>query len=230
MSFRIHSPIAAACSTLGTQERQAHDQRHLHESSKGVTPCALHDELLNGWSSQAKSSMAIRRAQDCQSVLGDALGLLQTQDEALARLQNLSPAAPPDEAKSIGTESFNGLPVFSQTPHPDPIWIENIETPEAVEVPRPPVLFWLRGDPASLAARLAEAHDANRRAQLHIEGVLETNRVQLLEAELAPHQITRREDAVPCLEISRAVFLAYPREVLAIQANSSQESLLRLFQ
>jgi len=77
---------------------------------------------------------------------------------------------------------------------------------------------------------LAEARDANRRAQVHIEQVLEANRLQLLAAELAPHQLARLEEAAPCVEASRRVFLADPREALRIQANSAHSAVLRLFE
>lgn len=226
MSFRIHSNAAAACPPLGTQERHAHDRHHPHGSSNHA-PHGAFDESANNPPGPSKSSLAIRRAQDCQAVLGDALGLLHTQDQTLALLQTLPPAS--EQARILAGENFNGLPVFSGTGHPDPIWIENIETPEAVEVPRPPVPSWLLGDSEALPARLAEARDANRRAQLHIEAVLETNRTQLLEADLAPHQLTHREDVPAFLEASRLGFLANPRAALAIQANCDCGHLLHLF-
>jgi hypothetical protein len=77
---------------------------------------------------------------------------------------------------------------------------------------------------------LAEAHEANRRAQVHIEQVLEANRVQLLDAELAPHQIARIEEAVPFIELSKRVFMSDPREALDAQANGRYEAVLRLFE
>ncbi|MFM8365066.1 MAG: hypothetical protein ACKOAS_07930 [Verrucomicrobiota bacterium] len=230
MSFRIQNHAAAACPTLGAQERQAHGRCTIHRAERGANLHPLYGDSGDGSHEQAKSSLAIRRAQDCLAVLGDALGLLQTQDEAIARLQSLESASLHTEAALICAESFNGLPVFSQTDHDDPIWIENIETPEAVEVPRPPVAAWLDLDNEIFRARLAEAHDANRRAQVHIEQVLEANRVQLLAAELAPHQLARREEAAPCVEASRQGFLAAPREALLIQANSAHAAVLRLFE
>jgi hypothetical protein len=230
MSFRIHNHAAAACPTLGAQERQAHERCRIHRAERGANQHPLFSDSGDGSHEQAKSSLAIRRAQDCLAVLGDALGLLQTQDEALARLQSLAPSSLPAEAESICTESFNGVSIFSQTGQDDPLWIENIETPEAVEVPRPPVSEWLRLESQILRERLTGAHDANRRAQVHIEQVLEANRIQLLAAELAPHQLARREEAAPCVEASRQGFLADPREALSIQANSAHAAVLRLFE
>jgi hypothetical protein len=230
MSFKIHSHAAAACQTLGAQERQAQDRLPTRRSFKGAVPHPLFGDSGDGSTEQAKSSLAIRRAQGCQAVLGDALGLLQTQDDALARLQSLESDKISAEAVAICEVSFNGLPVFSQTDLDDPLWIENIETPEAVEVPRPPALSWTELDVEIFRARLAEAHEANRRAQVHIEQVLEANRVQLLDAELAPHQIARIEEAVPFIELSKRVFMSDPREALDAQANGRYEAVLRLFE
>lgn len=229
MSFRIPSHAAAACPTLGAQERPAHGRCHPHRAERGANH-PLPGDSGDGSQDQAKSSLAIRRAQDCLAVLGDALGLLQTQDAAIARLESLEIPAVPAEAESICLESFNGLPVFSRSGQDDPLWIENIETPEAVEVPRPPVRTWLDLDPQTLRARLADARDANRRAQVHIEEVLEANRTQLLAAELAPHQLSRREEAEPCVAASREGFLADPSGALRIQANSRHAAVLRLFE
>jgi len=230
MSFRIHNHAAAACPTLGAQERPAHGRCRTHRAERGANPHAPFGDTGDGSHEPAKSSLAIRRAQDCQAVLGDALGLLQTQDEALARLQSFDPASHSAEAAAICNEIFNGVSIFSQSGHDDPIWIENIETPETVEVPRPAVGEWLPLESEILRERLAEARDANRRAQVHIEQVLEANRLQLLAAELAPHQLARLEEAAPCVEASRRVFLADPREALRIQANSAHSAVLRLFE
>ena len=230
MSFRIHNHAAAACPTLGAQERQAHERCRPRRAERGANHESLFGDSGDGSHDQAKSSLAIRRAQDCLAVLGDALGLLQTQDAALVRLESLDPSAHPGEAASTCSERFNGLPVFSPTGHDDPLWIENIETPEAVEVPRPPVGAWLDLETRILRARLADARDANRRAQVHIEEVLEANRTQLLAAELAPHQLSRREEAEPCVAASRDGFLADPSGALRIQANSRHAAVLRLFE
>jgi hypothetical protein len=158
------------------------------------------------------------------------MGLLQTQDQSLAKLQSLDLAADRTEADAICGEKFNGVSIFSTTSQDDPIWIEDIESPEAVEVPRPPVATWLSLEVSDLCARLAEARDVNRRAQVHIEEVLEATRIQLLEADLAPHQFARREEAEPCVETSQRIFLTDPREALRIQANSRHAAVLRLFE
>jgi hypothetical protein len=234
MSFKIHSHAAAACPTLGLQERQAHDQRHHKESSKAVPPRALTDESQMDWSGLAKSSLAIRRAQDCQAVLGDALGFLQTQDEALARLQ--SAIAQPDSdfsrdlLESLTGEHFNGLVLFSRTEANDPIWIENLDTPDAVEISRPPIRPHLRLSSPHRPELLAEAREKNHRAQIHLESLLENLRRDLLDHELAPHQLHTREEALPCAEAARNALLKNTRDALAIQANSCHESILRLFE
>jgi hypothetical protein len=227
MSFRIDSYAAAACPTLGVQERHAHDQRHHpHGSSKTAHRSAL-DESAGDRHGPSKSSLAIRRAQDCQAVLGDALGFLRSQDDALARLQEATSLT---LLESLSAERFNSLALFSRTDGDDPIWIENLDTPDAVEISRPPVRQHLHRSPPQLAEFLAEARENNHRTQMRLEHLLESLRSQLLDHELAPHQLHTRDEALPCALASRNALLGEAREALAVQANSCHESLLRLFE
>jgi hypothetical protein len=226
MSFRIHSHAAAACPTLGVQERQSHDHRHWHGPSKTAQHREI-DDLIQDRPGPSKSSLAIRRAQDCQAVLGDALAFLQTQDEALARLQETTS---PELLETLAAERFNGLALFSRTRADDPVWIETLDTPDAVEIPRPPIRPLLPESPAGLAEALVQAREKNHRAQIQLEQLLESLRLQLLDHELAPHQLHTPDEALPCALASRDALLGNSREALAIQANSCHESILRLFE
>lgn len=236
MSFRIHSHAAAACPTFGLQERQAHDLRHHPHGSSKLAHRDAFDESSDDRQGPSKSSLAIRRAQDCQAVLGDALGFLHTQDEALARLQEAAARQDLENAdallESLVAERFNGLSLFSRTAGNDPVWIENLDTPDAIEIPRPPIRPRLqeKENPAQLLEFLVEARENNHRAQMHLEHLLESLRRQLLDHELAPHQLHTTDEALPCAQASRKALLGNASEALATQANSCHESILRLFE
>jgi hypothetical protein len=226
MSFTIHSQPAAACPTLGVQERNAQDRRHPHRSANhGPLPGdSVSDQSVTG---QAQVSSAIRRAQDSIAVLSDALIFLQTQDQALARLQDLFPsqaAIDPQVLASFAAESFNHISLFAPTKDSDTIRFEDLETQDAAEVERPALLA-----SETLAERLAESREKNHREQLHIESMMEFDRQHAISEEFHLGHLTTQVEASRATDISLQALLLQGRTALEIQANANQASVLRLF-
>lgn len=182
---------------------------------------------------QAQVSSAIRRAQDCQAVLSDALIFLQTQDEALERLQSLLRNSPPLDGEtldSIAAERFNGIDLFGPANTADTIRFEDLESQDAAEIERPakPVSATL-SNPEILGMRIAEARDKNHREQLHIEKMMEFDRQHAISEEFHLGHLTSPVEASQAMDFSRQALFLHGREALAIQANAQQESVLRLF-
>jgi len=231
MSFTIHSQTAAACPSLGVQERNAQDRRHPHRSaSHGQKPVASVDSRdLTG---QAQVSSAIRRAQDSLAVLSDALIFLQTQDQALASLQDLfqsQAAIEPEALATIAAESFNGIALFGPAKTSDTIRFEDLETQDAAEIERPALSSEILGSPQDLAARIAEARDKNHREQMHIERMMEYDRQHAISEEFHLGHLTTPVEASRATDFSRQTLLQHGPDAMAIQANAQQESVLRLF-
>jgi hypothetical protein len=226
MSFTIHSQPAAACPTLGVQERNAQDRRHPHRSANhGELPGDSVSE--QGVTGQAQVSSAIRRAQDSIAVLSDALIFLQTQDQALASLQDLfssQAAIDPIVFASFAAESFNHIALFAPSHGPDTIRFEDFETQEAAEVERPSLLAT-----ETLAESLSEAREKNHCEQLHIEGMMEYDRQHAISEEFHLGHLTTQVEASRATAISRQTLRLQGRTALEIQANANQASVLRLF-
>lgn len=232
MSFSIHSQTAAACPTLGVQERNAQDRRHPHRlANHGQEPVGSTD--TGDLAGNAQISSAIRRAQDCQAVLGDALIFLQTQDEALVKLQTLLQAQPPIQSQAleaIAAECFNGIDLFGPANHGDTIRFEDLETHDAAEIERPakPTATSL-GSIEILEMRLAEAREKNHREQLHIEQMMEYDRQHAISEDFHLGHLSTPVEASRAMDFSRQTLLLNGRAALAIQANAHKESVLRLF-
>lgn len=231
MSFTIHSQPAAACPTLGVQERNAQDRRHQHRSANhGPLPVdSVSDQGVTG---QAQVSSAIRRAQDCQAVLSDALIFLQTQDEALERLQDLlqsQAAIEPEALATIAAESFNGIALFGTAKTSDSIRFEDLETQDAAEIERPALSTEILGSSEDLSARIADAREKNHREQMHIERMMEYDRQHAISEEFHLGHLTTQVEASRATDISRQALLLQGRTALEIQANANQASVLRLF-
>jgi hypothetical protein len=231
MSFTIQSQTAAAISSHGVQERNAQDRRHQHRSANhGHQPAVpAGSEVVTG---QAQVSSAIRRAQDCQAVLSDALIFLQTQDEALERLQVLVQAPSPlaeETLGSIAAESFNGIALFGPANMADTIRFEDLETQDAAEIERPALPTKILGTNQDLASRIAEARDKNHREQLHIERMMEYDRQHAISEEFHLGHLTTQVEATRAADISLQALHLQGRTALEMQANAQQESVLRLF-
>lgn len=233
MSFSIHSQTAAACPTLGLQERNAHDRRHPHRSVKHGPEASVSTDS-EGVSTNAQVSSAIRRAQDCQAVLSDALIFLQTQDEALGRLQSLLKENASPEAQAIETvaaESFNGIGLFGPANTADTIRFEDLETQDAAEIERPakPTGANLE-NPQTLQMRIAQAREKNHREQMHIERMMEYDREHAISEDFHLGHLSTAVEASRARDFSREALLLNGRAAMALQANAQQESVLRLFQ
>lgn len=231
MSFTIHSQTAAACPTHGVQERNAQDRRHPHRSaSHGQKPVASVDSRdLTG---QAQVSSAIRRNQDTLAVLSDALIFLQTQDQALASLQDLfqsQAAIEPEALATIAAESFNGIALFGPAKTSDTIRFEDLETQDAAEIERPAFPAEILGNTQDLAARIAEAREKNHREQMHIEKMMEYDRQHAISEEFHLGHLTTPVEATRAADISLQALHLQGRTALEMQANAQQESVLRLF-
>lgn len=232
MSFTIHSQTAAACPSLGVQERNAQDRRNSHRpANHGRKSVGSGDTGVPTVDAQVSS--AIRRAQDCQAVLSDALVFLQTQDEAMACLQTLlSEGNSIDLAilEGITGESFNGIGLFASTASPDTIRFEDLETQDAAEIERPakPVAAHL-ANPQTLGMRLAEAREKNHREQLHIERMMEFDRQHAISESFHLGHISNSLEAGRAKDFSRETLLRSAPAALAVQANARKESVLRLF-
>lgn len=231
MSFTIHSQTAAACPSLGVQERNAQDRRHPHRSaSHGQKPVVSVDS--REMSGQAQVSSAIRRAQDCQAVLSDALIFLQTQDEALEHLQDLfqsQAAIEPEALATIAAESFNGIALFGGANTSDTIRFEDLETQDAAEIERPALPVEILGSSEDLSTRIADAREKNHREQMHIERMMEYDRQHAISEEFHLGHLTTPVEASRATDLSRETLLDQGQAALAIQANAKQESVLRLF-
>jgi hypothetical protein len=231
MSFTIHSQTAAACPSLGVQERNAQDRRHPHRSaSHGHKPIVSVDSRdLTG---QAQVSSAIRRAQDSLAVLSDALIFLQTQDQALASLQDLfqsQAAIEPEALAAIAAESFNGIALFGPAKTSDTIRFEDLETQDAAEIERPALPIEILGSSEDLSTRIADAREKNHREQMHIERMMEYGRQHAISEEFHLGHLTTPVEASRAADLSRETLLDQGQAALAIQANAQQESVLRLF-
>ncbi len=233
MSFSIHSQTAAACPAFGVQERNAHDRQHPHRSVK-QGPKALVSTDSEGVANGAQVSSAIRRAQDCQAVLSDALVFLQTQDEALGHLESLLKQGASLEAVSlekITNETFNGIELFGPANTSDTIRFEDLETQDAAEIERPakPTSTHL-GNPQTLEMRIEEAREKNHREQIHIERMMEYDREHSISEDFHLGHLSTPVEASHAKDFSRETLLRNGRTALALQANAKQESVLRLFQ
>lgn len=232
MSFSIHSQTAAACPTLGLQEKSPQDRRHHHRSEISKhQPAGSTD--TGDWAGSVQISSAIRRAQDCQAVLGDALIFLQTQDEALARLQTLLQAEPPVKSEileAITAECFNGIDLFGPGNHADTIRFEDLETQDAAEIERPakPTATSF-GNIETLGMRLAEAREKNHREQLHIEQMMEYDRQHAISEDFHLGHLSTPVEASQAMAFSRQTLLQDGSTALELQANTSRASVLRLF-
>ncbi|MFM8981442.1 MAG: hypothetical protein ACKOLA_00810 [Spartobacteria bacterium] len=231
MSFTIHSQTAAPCPTHGVQERNAQDRRHPHRSaSHGQKPVDSVDSRdLTG---QAQVSSAIRRNQDTLAVLSDALIFLQTQDQALASLQDLfqsQAAIEPEALATIAAESFNGIALFGPAKTSDTIRFEDLETQDAAEIERPAFPAEILGNTQDLASRIAEAREKNHREQMHIEKMMEYDRQHAISEEFHLGHLTTPVEATRAADISLQALHLQGRTALEMQANAQQESVLRLF-
>jgi len=231
MSFTIHSQTAAACPTHGVQERNAQDRHHPHRSaSHGQKPVDSVDSRdLTG---QAQVSSAIRRNQDTLAVLSDALIFLQTQDQALASLQDLfqsQAAIEPEALATIAAESFNGIALFGPAKTSDTIRFEDLETQDAAEIERPAFPAEILGNSQDLASRIAEAREKNHREQMHIEKMMEYDRQHAISEEFHLGHLTTPVEATRAADISLQALHLQGRTALEMQANAQQESVLRLF-
>jgi hypothetical protein len=232
MSFTIHSQSAAACPSLGVQERNAQDRRHPHRSAKQGHQLPVSDKA-QGVTEKAQVSSAIRRAQDSIAVLSDALIFLQTQDQALASLQDLfqsQAAIEPEALATIAAESFNGIRLFGPTQTSDTIRFEDLETQDAAEVERPVLpTAEILDNTQNLAARVAEAREKNHREQMHIEKMMEYDRQHAISEEFHLGHLTSPVDASRAADLSLQALHLQGRTALEMQANASQASVLRLF-
>lgn len=231
MSFTIHSQTAVACPSHGVQERNAQDRRHPHRSAgHGHKPVASVD--TRDLSAQAQVSSAIRRTQDSLAVLSDALIFLQTQDQALAGLQDLfqsQAAIEPEALATIAAESFNGIALFGPAKSSDTIRFEDLETQDAAEIERPAIPSEIPGNIPDLAARIAEAREKNHREQMHIEKMMEYDRQHAISEEFHLGHLTTPVEASRAADISLQALQLQGRTALEMQANAQQESVLRLF-
>jgi hypothetical protein len=232
MSFKIHSQTAAACPTFGVQERNAHDRRHPHRLVKHE-PKALVSTDSEGDATNAQVSSAIRRAQDSQAVLSDALIFLQTQDEALGRLQTLlsdNAALEARSLESITAETFNGMALFGQANTADVIRFEDLETQDAAEIERPamPTSANLE-NPQTLKMRIDLAREKNHREQIHIEQMMEYDRAHAISEDFHLGHLSTAVEASHARDFSRETLLLNGRIALELQANAQQESVFRLF-
>lgn len=232
MSFSIHSQTAAACRTLGVQERNAQDRRPPHRQANH-THQPVGSSVTEELTGNAQISSAIRRAQDCQAVLGDALIFLQTQDEALVRLQELLQVEQPlatEALETITAERFNGIDLFGPANHADTIRFEDLETQDAAEIERPAKPSTMNlGTLETLGMHLAEAREKNHREQLHIERMMEYDRLHSISEDFHLGHLSTPVEASRAMDFSRQNLLLNGRAALAIQANAQMESVLRLF-
>jgi hypothetical protein len=231
MSFTIYSQTAAACPSLGVQERNAQDRRHPHRSaSHGQKPVTSVDTRdLTG---QAQVSSAIRRTQDSLAVLSDALIFLQTQDQALASLQDLcqsQAAIEPEALATIAAESFNGIALFSPAKTSDTIRFEDLETQDAAEIERPAFPAEILGSAPDLADIIAEAREKNHREQMHIEKMMEYDRQHTISEEFHLGHLSTLVEASRATNHSLQALRLQGSTALETQANAQQESVLRLF-
>ena len=171
MSITINTNSAATVAAYNLRGIGAEHQRNLTRLSTGLRINSSSDDAA-GMAVSMKMSAQIRRADAYSSNIANSRSFLQTQDTALAQLGKLLErmselkALAHDVTKNSGdvdlyekeyiqlqeqfakttTEQFNGISLFSPTSTPDPLYLNNPERGDKVQISRPALAALHTGD------------------------------------------------------------------------------------
>lgn len=162
MSITINTNSAATVAAYNLRSIGAEHQRNLTRLTTGLRINSSSDDAA-GMAVSMKMSAQIRRADAYSANIANSRSFLQTQDAALAQLGKLLErmselkALAHDVTKNGGdvdlyekeyiqlqeqfakttTEQFNGVNLFSPTTTPDPLYLNNPERGDRVQISRP---------------------------------------------------------------------------------------------
>jgi hypothetical protein len=231
MSFIIKTNASSAFAARGLQERHAHDRRPEHRPNLASShQGALSDSC--DLTHSGKSAAAIREAGNFQARLNESLSFLQTQDSALGQIQNLFVNSPErqdflDIFESLTGEKFNGLDLFTHNGEEQPLFVQALESEEAVCIHRP--LINRESPAAALQEAVLSAREENQKEQAKLRKISDSSTKIHPCPDMAASKISTAQSAKETITLSQRYVLADATTALSGQANSAHEAVLRLF-
>ena len=231
MSFIIKTNASSAFAARGLQERHAHDRRPEHRPNLA----SRHQGALSDscdLTHSGKSAAAIREAGNFQARLNESLSFLQTQDSALGQIQNLFVNSPErqnflDIFESLTGEKFNGLDLFTHNGEEQPLFVQALESEEAVCIHRP--LISMESPAAALQEAVLSAREENQKEQAKLREISDSSAKIHPCPDMAASKISTAQSAKETITLSQRYVLADATTALSGQANSAHEAVLRLF-
>lgn len=231
MSFIIKTNASSAFAARGLQERHAHDRRPEHRPNLA----SRHQGALSDscdLTHSGKTAAAIREEGNFQARLNESLSFLQTQDSALGQIQNLFVNSPErqdflDLFESLTGEKFNGLDLFTHNGEEQPLFVQALESEEAVCIHRP--LISMESPAAALQEAVLSAREENQKEQAKLREISDSSAKIHPCPDMAASKISTAQSAKETITLSQRYVLADATTALSGQANSAHEAVLRLF-
>jgi hypothetical protein len=237
MSLEISKDPSGTCPLHGLGGRNARERRH----DGRLQPRHQNGGAIGGagdFCENARTAHAIRRAQDFHASLEDSLAFLQTQDEALERLQRLLEKEAADRAalgaefEAVAGESFNGLHLFGCEGDEGLVYMNSPESGDCVNLNRPRFGTGPLGASGleNLRGEVASAREENHKEQRALAEILLATPDCAMGAELSHGHLENTESAGQTAFRTRESVLRDSRLALGAQANAAHSAVLRLFQ